>query len=350
MEIDIKVVGDEDSELWNKLIASASHSTIFHTWEWLKVMEKHTWVKFMGKKIEGKLYPLIGFHGNEPVALFPIFAYYCSPFTILCSPPAHTDIPYMGPIFINFEQLRQNKRESLYTGFQESVEVFINTKLRASYISVLSVPHMVDARPFKWAGYQVEPLYTYQVDLKVEREKIWEGFDRGLKANLKKALKHISVVEGGLQDIKPIYTSLVERYRQQKITPRISLDFLLDLYNVSTPETMKILVAEHQGRYIGGLIALAYGDTTSAWIGTTKTQLRGLYPNELLHWKMIEWACEQGYKSYEIIWANTQRLCRFKSKFNPSLVGYFHATKYPNPLFGVLMELYAKLSGFKIFS
>jgi lipid II:glycine glycyltransferase (peptidoglycan interpeptide bridge formation enzyme) len=53
----------------------------------------------------------------------------------------------------------------------------------------------------------------------------------------------------------------------------------------------------------------------------------GEYPNELLVWEMMKWAKMNGYNIVENSWGNTQRLCRFKSKFNPTVSIYFACEK-----------------------
>jgi len=59
-----------------------------------------------------------------------------------------------------------------------------------------------------------------------------------------------------------------------------------------------------------------------------RADAEGMYPNDLLMWETIKWAADNGYKKYEMTWANTRNICRFKSKFNPYLTPYFSCEKY----------------------
>ena len=52
MNIDTKI---SDKREWKKLEENPQYDMIFHTWEWLKIVEKHA---------NMKLYPIIGI-GNE---------------------------------------------------------------------------------------------------------------------------------------------------------------------------------------------------------------------------------------------------------------------------------------------
>jgi len=48
--------------------------------------------------------------------------------------------------------------------------------------------------------------------------------------------------------------------------------------------------------------------------------------NDLIHWRIIRDAIDEGYTTYDLVGANTERLCRYKSKFNPALRTYYSMT------------------------
>jgi len=62
--VELKIAKNEDSEAWNNIVENSPQGTIFHTWKWLKIVEKHT---------NSKLYPIIGYKGTEPVGVYPLF-------------------------------------------------------------------------------------------------------------------------------------------------------------------------------------------------------------------------------------------------------------------------------------
>ena len=73
MEIQIKI--GTDRELWNILLKNSEYATPFHTWEWLTIMEKYSTASLLGFKMKSKLYPLIGYNGEEPIGIFPVFSF-----------------------------------------------------------------------------------------------------------------------------------------------------------------------------------------------------------------------------------------------------------------------------------
>lgn len=147
--MEIEIAKEEDREEWDKLVEASPHSTIFHTWKWLKIMEKHSWMKtVMKKRVKCKLYPVIGLKGETPIGVFPLFLYNSSLFRMVASPPSKVEVDYLGPLIVNYDKLKQNKRESLFMEFQNAVDEFIVSELKADYISVKTPPEMIDCRPF----------------------------------------------------------------------------------------------------------------------------------------------------------------------------------------------------------
>jgi hypothetical protein len=122
----------------------------------------------------------------------------------------------------------------------------------------------------------------------------------------------------------------------------MSKAYLDDLFNLFYPENMKIFSIKKEGQFITGMIALAYKDKILLWMGTPKINVGGAYPNDLLFWEFISWAHNNNYKVLENQWANTQRLCKYKSKFNPRTSIYFSCEKY-SPLIKALYSIKNKI-------
>ena len=320
MNIKIKIAGEEHKDEWDKMVESSPHGTIFHTWEWLKIAEKHTGYK---------LYPLMGLNDTENVAIFPIFYKKNLFIRSVFSPPPKAAIPYLGPVFSKYNELKQNKREGLFFDFQKEVENFIKSKLKPHYTFISTSPSLIETRPFAWSGYQVEPKYNYTIDLLKGDEKIFMEFTK----NLRQSIKHsenggVLVEKGGEKELRIIYGMLAENYRKQNRKLPISLEYVLDIYNAFYPVHMSIFVAKYVGKIVGGMVDVHYKTKAYGWIGNTKNANIEYDVNELIQWKAIQGSCANGFTEYEIIGANTPRLSQFKTKFNPKLSIYFSATRY----------------------
>ena len=331
MNIEVRKVEKERIEDWNKVANSSPHSTLFHTWEWLKIAEKQT---------NSKLYPLIGYKGTEPIGIYPLFLIKKKGVKLVFSPPSNALLLYLGPAFLNFDRMKQSRRESLFTDFQTEVDEFITSELKGNYTRIRIAPGLLDSRPLRWSGYEVDPFYTYVIDISKGVDYVWTGLNRKLRVSIEKTKREgVSVEMGDKEDLEFIRSSLATRFEEQGFKPRKDYykAYLADLYNAFYPENMNIFVAKYKGERVGGLVVLYYKDWSALWIGIPKTELKGIYPNDLAQWEAIKWACEHGFKFYEEMDAGDDpRLRHFKAKFNPELAPWFSATKYSSPVFKVL--------------
>ena len=99
---------------------------------------------------------------------------------------------------------------------------------------------------------------------------------------------------------------------------------------------MKIYIAKYKGEKVGGTISLCYKDIMYLWVGVSKSDLKGISPNDLTQWEAIKWACNNGYKYYEEMDAGDDpRLRYFKSKYNPELVIWYSAIKHASFIYKI---------------
>ena len=333
MTIELKIAGEKDSEKWDELVASSPHGTIFHTWKWLKIVEKHT---------RTKLYPIIGLKGSVSIGVYPLFLQKKLFTNIVFSPPSRALLVYLGPVFCNYDELKQNKKESVFVDFQKKVDEFLHFKIKYNYTRIRAVPELVDFRPFLWAGYRVEPLYTYIIDLTGGFEHIWKNFNKQVRIDIKKTGRGgVGVRLGSGKELGFLKKSVADRLIDQGLDSGDYSDYLEDIHRAFSPDNFKIFVGEYKGETVGGLTLLCYKNRASLWLGVPKTDLKGIYPNDLVVWESIKWACENGFKQYELMDAgNDPRLRHFKSKFNPGLSFWYSAEKYSSPIYKGMQEVF----------
>ena len=234
MNIDIKI---SDEREWKKLEGNPQHGTIFHTWEWLKIVEKHA---------NMRLYPIIGMRGGNIIGIYPLFLHRNFILRAVFSPPPWVAVPYLGPVILEYEKLKQDKRESVFIAFQRKVDEFIREEMKAHYSLIKTAPGILDARPLKWNGYIVEPIYNYVIDLRKGADFAWKMFKRELRKNISIAQKKgISVREGSKEELEWIYEAIVTRYKEQNRKISLSKGYLIDLFNTFHPQNMKIFVAKY---------------------------------------------------------------------------------------------------------
>ena len=315
----IRVLSDKDASLWNAIVDGSPQGTIFHKWEWLKIAEKHS---------GSRLYPLIGLEGDEPVGIFPLFHLRKWLLSMVFSPPFGCAVPTLGPIIMDYDKIKQHKLEHTYREFQKQVDDFMHKELHPNYVSIITSPGLLDARPFMWSDYQVTPSYTYKIDLTSGEEGVWAGFQKKLRSDIKRTEKKgLYVKEGTVTDVQYLYDSLQKRYEAQDRGLSVSREYIQDLFNEFGSENLRIFTAVNDGQTVGAILLLNYKGTSSVWLGVSKSDLAGLPTNDMIQWEAIKWSMQNGFRTFELMGANTPRLCEFKSKYSPHLEVYFNVKK-----------------------
>lgn len=318
MAVEIKVAGESDSVAWDGLVKESAYGTLFHSFRWLKLVEKYT---------KSKLYPLMGVDEEKIIGLFP--AYFNKKFFLknVFSPHPWMDVPYLGPVLTGYDREPQFRVEPHYGEFFQACEAFLNERLKPNYVRVNTSPGLTDVRPFTWNGFDAIPLYNYALDLTVGEEKLWSQIKKKVRQDIKRTGKRGVTVElGGLEEVRLIYDDIKDRYAEQgKVNPTPK-DYLLEVCK-TFQENLRVFVARHEGGYAGGHIDIYFGDRVSSWMGGVKSSIDGVSPNDLLNWEAMRHAQDNGMRVYEIVGANTPHLSPYKIKFNPRPSLYFQLKK-----------------------
>lgn len=319
MAVEIKEC--KDPKEWDSLVGNSFNNTLFHTWEWLKAVEAHT---------SGRLYPLVANMGSNTIGLLPVFLVKKRGFRLVFSPPPKTGLPYLGQLLVNYDsKIKQQTIEGNTLSLTDGFSKYIQKELRPNYLRLSFGPGYEDARPLLWNNYSVLTEYTYMLDLSEGEESVFQNYKKQLRVDIKKTEREgVTFSEGGKDDIRLIHDSLTERFIEQGLATNISLDYLYDLFDRFSPDRLRVFRAEYKGDYVGGFIGIIHNDRLAYWVGGSKTDLKGIYPNDLLQWGAMKWAIRNGIKKYEIVGAGDERLRQFKAKFNPELAVWYQAEKY----------------------
>lgn len=324
--MDVTVAQDTDEQLWDSMVDRTENATIWHTWRWLKLLENYSVLKKAGFTARAKLEPLILSDRGRPVGICPLFFFRVMGLTYCYSPLSQEDTHYLGPLFPEVPGAGQKAAQVFWLDASRAIDRFIRKIRKSSYVHISSSPGIDDCRPFRWAGYKIEPRYTYYIDLTPGTDAIWNGFKKEVRYSVGKARKDgITVSEGNREDALHIWELLKKRNRV-----KFPKEFIGAACDGFFPDRMKIFVARKGSERLSGVILLLYRDKASLWIGPPK--LPGIVLNELVIWESIAWATAQGFRTFEIVGADDYPLFTFKRKFNGKLVQFFHMNWYAPPL------------------
>ena len=316
MSIDVRLATDEDRTRWNECVERSRLGTVCHEYDALHVQADYS---------GATLHPLIGFKGQEPVGLFPVFEIRKGFVTTAFSPPPHLRVPYLGPAFVNMEKLKQRKRERRRQRFMEGCFEWIETELAPKYVHVRTTTAFTDSRPFTWNDFDVTPEHTYVVDLTRDEDELLMTFSSDARSNVRNADEDAYEIDvGGAEEIELIVDQVRRRYESQGVSFGVDAAFVRDLADRAVNGSVRPYTLRVDDEFAGGIVALEYGDTIGRWMGGVRTDAETSLPtNDLLDWAVMCDGRYRGLGQYDLVGAATPRINRYKAKFNPSLRTYY---------------------------
>jgi CelD/BcsL family acetyltransferase involved in cellulose biosynthesis len=348
-KITLRRITEGERERWDYLVESSPHGTVFHTWDWVFAMAKHSRMRLFGETLKPVFHPLIAEDNGRDIGLVPLYEFKGRFVNYVFSPPPHTLVTYLGPC-LNFPaKMRQAGWERLHRNFQNAVDEYISL-LGAHCARIRPPPGFDDARPYLWLGYEVTPLYNYVIDLKRPVEEIFQSSESNFRNKVRRTEKEgYTVRMGSWDDVVNLYDQQKNRYGEQGMPISIELDYMRALWQNLPAGTLKIFVVEHNGKYVTGSIEACFKGRMVGWMGTTKSQSGAGSPNDLIVWEIIKNAVAQGCTEYENIWANEERLNQFKTKLNPKINRYYSVVRM-NRLISFAYQIKKCLHGSEIWS
>ncbi|WP_410767553.1 lipid II:glycine glycyltransferase FemX [Haloferax sp. DFSO60] len=312
MTIEIRELDASQREEWDGYVARSPDAGLFHQYHALTVQATYS---------DAVLHPLVGFNGNEPIGLFPIFEVEKGPFKAAFSPPPDIRVTYLGPAMLDMGCMKARKAEQLRTEFIEGCREWVELSFNPHYTHIRTNGSYDDMRPFLWEGCDAEPKYTYLVDIQPDEDDLLMSFSRNARRNIRDGRKLASnITVGGVDEIRNIVEQVKARYEEQDEFFGIPSNFVVDLYEGLPEGQIKPYVFRDGDEFVGGIIALEYGDRVYRWQGGVKTEndVDGQI-NDNLDWRVMMDAKANGKSWYDLVGANNPRLNGYKSKFNPTL-------------------------------
>lgn len=310
MSVHVTEAEDAALERWDDHVSRSRQATLFHQRAAVRVLAEHT---------DTEAHHLVGYVGEEPVGLFPVFETGVGALGAVFSPPPDVRVPSTGPALLD-SGMKQRKAERRHRQFVEGCLDWIDTEVSPRYVHVRTGSRYTDLRPFQWNGFEVTPEYTYVVDLSPDEDALLSSFSRDARDNVR--TEEATVEKAGRDGIEWIVDRVRERYAAQDIPYHVTPAFVRDLYDALPAGQVRPYVCIHGGERIGGIVALEYGDTVQRWQGGTRPNV-DLPVNDLLDWRIMRDARDRGCTRYDLVGASTPRLNQYKAKFAPDVRSYY---------------------------
>lgn len=151
-------------------------------------------------------------------------------------------------------------------------------------------------------GYAFSVFNVYRVGLQKSVDGLWRSVAHNKRKNVKKAQgQGVEVVQSGS------YDELVSFYEMYAISGKrvgfvpYSLgyfDSFLKVFGAS--DRVRVFLAVFGGQHVAGVFVVVHGDTAYALGAGSREEVWRVRPNDILHWKAMEWACSEGLSYYHM--------------------------------------------------
>jgi hypothetical protein len=291
---------------------------VFHEPEALAVLDDHT---------PGRMELLGGFKGDRATALLPAFVRDPAIGRIVTSPPPGMGVPRLGPIVMPASPKRR-KQERVNREFADLVVEELNLASPTTLFSMVCHSQFRDPRPYEWADFDVGTRFTYRIDLDGSTpDDILAGASKSLRREVRDARDlDVSVEREGVDELRRIFEETKARYAEQGKSFPQTWPYVRDLFEALGDRARVYVARADDGEFLTGVTALYSPEDAYFWQGGSRTIHDGVAVNSLLHVRIIEDIVDdppaESVRRYDLHGANTERLCRYKSKFGGELVPY----------------------------
>ena len=233
----------------------------------------------------------------------------------------------MGPVPLNDGKLKRRKRDRRHRRFIAAALEWVDERESPRYWTIRTTCGYEDVRPFSWNGFEVEPRYTYIVDIDQSPDELLSQFSSDLRRKLRREYDVDYEITEDHSAIDQIVELTRERHREQGEHYPITGAYVRDLADRLPEGTIRPYVCRIDGELAGGLIDVESEETAGAWIANGKTDAP-IPVNDLLEWRVCLDAMDRGRTTFDLMGANHERIYSYKAKFAPELVEYHSAKKW----------------------
>ncbi|MFD1564316.1 GNAT family N-acetyltransferase [Haloarchaeobius amylolyticus] len=294
---------------------------VFHDPDALAVLDTHT---------DAELTLYGAYKGQQAVGLLPVFVGEKSVGRIVFSPAVSLGVPRLGPI-INPTSPKRRKWERINSALAEAVTDDLEADKRSTLFRMTCPLTYTDPRPYVWNDFSVEPEFTYVVDLEgvTDLEDAMMGFSKSLRNEMRRYDEmELSIGTEGIDAALRIYDDVVNQYTEYDDTAPMSRLFLRDLLSNLDDDRWRVYVARTpDGTYKSGIITLFSNELAYYWQGGVTASYENVSVNNLLHRVILDDIVSdpslESIAGYDLVGANTERLCEYKGKFNGELRPYY---------------------------
>jgi len=266
--IDVFVAADSDAGEWECYVTSQHAASQYHGWKWRGVFERafgHQAQYLLARRdaaVVGVL-PLVVFRSR----LFGRFM---------------VSLPFVnyGGVVADDDAVAAALLARASTMAQE---------LRLDHLELRHTERQFDGLPCK------QHKVSMMAALDTSAERAWEGLDRKVRNQIRKAEKSgLTTSAGGAELLDEFYAIFCRNMRDlgTPVYARAFFDEVLTAF----PDSARVIVVRQGATPVAAGIVLGDGETVEVPWASSLNEFRSLCPNHALYWFVMQWAIEHGFR------------------------------------------------------
>jgi CelD/BcsL family acetyltransferase involved in cellulose biosynthesis len=306
----------EDKKRWDQFVETSPQGLLFHKWDFLTTVERHSKCQFL---------PYCVYSGEQLRCIFPFFIERDRGMTVMSSPPAPSQIPYLGPAFEpSVQASRANEKEKILSQVTDELCREIDT-IAPNYVSITTVPNFLDMRFLIWKKYRERTRFTYTLDLEKSLEEIWASFSYRCRRGIKRLSAYSPEIQQ-TDDVSALLELWRGRFSEQGIkVPLLSDNYLKELVT-AFPQDVAVYNLSIDGRLATATsCCVMQKEQYCYWIGNVSAR-KDLNVTEYLTWEIVKRAKSEGFKKLDL-GSTDEGPDRYKAKFDPVLEPFWTLEK-----------------------
>jgi peptidoglycan pentaglycine glycine transferase (the first glycine) len=161
------------------------------------------------------------------------------------------------------------------------------------------IEHALRERGFVISDMPAAPVATVLVDLRRTPEELLAGMRAKARRCARKAMRDGIDVRPAGEAGMAAFARLIARASERHGYTPYPVDYYAEILRQFGPRA-ELLLAERGGEALSALLLVGYGDSVICKAGAWSDEHRKLTPNELIHWRAMQWARDRSYRYYDL--------------------------------------------------
>lgn len=185
-----------------------------------------------------------------------------------------------------------------YNSYELSIDPDITEEDEAYLSDLKNAGFVINNTKNRPEYLQARYVFRLYLDGKTQ-EEIFAEFHSKTRYNVRLSeRKGVTCRIGTKEDLPAFREIMVETAVRDGFMAR-SLKYFEEMYDILSPDNLRLYLIEYEGQAIAGAIAIYYGDKLWYLYGASSNRERNRMPNYMMQWEMIKWAIEKGCSIYD---------------------------------------------------